>query len=66
MRIAIDLWVGCGEHFQLPHELVKLLTLNGRITLNQVTNNTSTSIWAQGWMKAHQLNLQNDFVEPMA
>lgn len=49
VQIGKDPWVGCGDSFRLPGDLIQILHAKGTHTLNQVADPLRSSIWAQGW-----------------
>lgn len=58
VRVGVDLWVGCNEAFTLPRKLRKFLAAKGILSLDQISNEGTTTFWNHGWKLAEDLNLE--------
>ena len=56
VRVGVDLWVGCNEAFTLPRELRESLAAKGIFSLNQISNEGTTTFWNQGWKLVEDLD----------
>jgi len=63
IRLGRDPWIGCSERFSLSQGLAEVLKEKGLLTLNQVADPRTTSIWNQGWKHGIDLQLDEEWLE---
>jgi hypothetical protein len=44
-KVGLDQWVGCGDEYRLPVNIIEQLRVRGIITLSQVADDNMTTIW---------------------
>ena len=55
VKVGSDVVVGCKINIFLPGNLFQHLQHIGRCTLILVQNPLDTTLWNQGWLKAHEI-----------
>jgi hypothetical protein len=57
VRLGVDPWMGSEGKHLLSNHLIHSLRLKGLVSLNSLANHPSTTLWAQGWKSANDLDL---------
>lgn len=58
-KVGLDQWVGCGDEYRLPVNIIEQLRVRGIITLSQVADNNMTMIWHQERLSDRELGLKS-------
>jgi len=62
VRIGVDPWQGSSQHHIMAPRALEALNARGIVSLNQLADETNSTLWAQGWRNVGTLGMDNDVI----